>query len=343
MFENNPVYEAACRLFSDMASRLQGSGAPRPDTLARTWPELEANGFTLPTVALEQGGGGGEIEDELAVLHALGYSGLLLPLAESSMAGACLSGLGLAVPAGPIAVALAAAGEVVYERGRLRGRVTRVPWGAFADRVLVQVGTSIYMVDRSEAAVDRASNLAEEPRDTLRFDSVPAECIASGVDEEALHFHGALLRSAQTCGAAHKAMELTIAYSRTRQQFGKPLAAFQAVQHQVAAATGQLLAAQTMLVAAYASRAKGHNSVREIASARIQADLAAAECCAVGHQVHGALGYTMEYPLHWFTRPMQAWRAEYGNHSYWSSRLADDFASLATEDLWSYVTDGQTG
>ncbi|PRC52953.1 acyl-CoA dehydrogenase, partial [Mycobacterium sp. ITM-2017-0098] len=78
-------------------------------------------------------------------------------------------------------------------------------------------------------------NMIGEPRDlvvadpgSLRGDPVSADVVA------ALRLKSALVRSIQVCAALDRALELSIEHTTSREQFGRPLAKFQAVQHQIA-------------------------------------------------------------------------------------------------------------
>ena len=58
-----------------------------------------------------------------------------------------------------------------------------------------------------------------------------------------------------------------------------------------------------------------------IAAAKLRTGEAASNGAAIAHQVHGAMGFTQEYPLHYATRRLWSWRDEFGNESYWAERL----------------------
>jgi acyl-CoA dehydrogenase len=56
---------------------------------------------------------------------------------------------------------------------------------------------------------------------------------------------------------------------------------------------------------------------------------------ATAHQVHGAIGFTQEYPLHRFTRRLIAWRAEFGTDRFWAERLGRQVAAIGADSVWS--------
>ena len=110
---------------------------------------------------------------------------------------------------------------------------------------------------------------------------------------------------------------LTVAYAGERRQFGRPIAAFQAVQQQLCHdRPGRVLVA-----VAAVDGARSLPGVFEIAAAKAIASRAALTATRAAHQVHGAMGMTQEYRLHHFSRRLWAWRSEYGDEQQWAGRL----------------------
>ena len=98
------------------------------------------------------------------------------------------------------------------------------------------------------ADVAKGKNIANESRDSLTFDNVrlssdQAAPVAGGVSRGALYRRGALARATMMSGALEKAMDLAVTYAQERQQFGRPISKFQAVQQNLAVLAGQTAAA----------------------------------------------------------------------------------------------------
>jgi hypothetical protein len=149
----------------------------------------------------------------------------------------------------------------------------------------------------------------------------------------------ALARAGQMAGAISAALTLSVEYTRQRQQFGKPLAAFQAIQQQLAVLAEE--AAASRAAAAAASRAADRGeAVFEIASAKLRCNIAAGSAASIAHQVHGAIGFTMEYNLQKFTRPLWLWRSEYGNDRHWADIIGKLVASRGADGFWPGLTSG---
>lgn len=144
----------------------------------------------------------------------------------------------------------------------------------------------------------------------------------------------ALLNAARISGAIRWVFERTAIYATERVQFGKPLGKQQAVQQMLALLADHSLAATAITDAAAAS-----TSPRLIAAAR--ARLGEASDCAieVGHQVHGAIGFTREYALNYRTRNLIAWRDQYGSVLEWKASLAKMFVGSTREGFWPAITE----
>jgi alkylation response protein AidB-like acyl-CoA dehydrogenase len=161
------------------------------------------------------------------------------------------------------------------------------------------------------------------------------------VDGDLLLRLGALARSAQMVGAMEAALELALLYVNDRVQFGRPIAKFQAIQHQLALCAEQVAAAGVALeAAAEAVGAASGQSDFAVAAAKIRAGEAAGKVAEITHQVHGAIGFTHEYPLHRLTRRLWSWRDEFGTESDWSIALGRRVAAAGADALWPMITAG---
>ena len=65
---------------------------------------------------------------------------------------------------------------------------------------------------------------------------------------------------------------------------------------------------------------------------------AAGKGAEIAHQVHGAMGYTREHNLHYSTRRLWSWRDEFGNESYWQTRLGRAVAAAGADALWPMLS-----
>jgi acyl-CoA dehydrogenase len=133
-------------------------------------------------------------------------------------------------------------------------------------------------------------------------------------------------------------LAMSVQYVSEREQFGRPLARFQAIQHLVADVASETALANAAVDAAVAEMASGHGDLDRlelaVAIARSVVGHAASVVVRNAHQVHGAIGTTLEHRLHEFSKPVLAWRMEFGSVREWDERLTAMVSGAG--DLWSY-------
>lgn len=192
-------------------------------------------------------------------------------------------------------------------RWQLTGTKAAVPFAEHAHRVLVPArtpqGTGVFIVDpRSEGvALQRTPSAGGTPEYTLRLDAAAGELLGddhSGAAAAALRAYTLAGAAALGDGALAGALELTTVHLRTRHQFGKPLATFQAVAQQIAdvyVASRTVHLATQSAVWRLASALDAHDEL-ELAGYWLAAEaLPAMRTC---HHLHGGLGVDVTYPLH---------------------------------------------
>jgi len=102
---------------------------------------------------------------------------------------------------------------------------------------------------------------------------------------------------AQMLGVAQSALENATRYTKERKQFGKPIAEFQAVQHQLAYCATYLEAARLLVYNAARLKDAGKPFVKEAAMAKLYSSEAAEFITSAGVELYGGYGYTTEYPV----------------------------------------------
>lgn len=341
--------DTVTRLFTDLVTKELIESAERGAWPEKLWRALEEGGLTLPLVPEAQGGAGGTWADAHVVVRAAGRHAAPVPLAETIVAAWLLAGAGLEVPSGPLTLAPVRREErlALARQGagwRLSGTATRVPWGAAARHVVVlteaEGQTMVALVATRAARVVADRNLALEPRDTLAFEGAPVVAAAPASPRgsaPAIEVYGALVRSAQMAGALEALIEQSVRYAGERRQFGRPIGSFQAIQHQLAVLAGQVAAAGIAAEQAFHAADRGDPAF-EVAVAKIRTGEAAGLGAALAHQVHGAIGFTYEHSLHFSTRRLWSWRAEFGSESYWASRLGRRILGRGPDALWPDLT-----
>ncbi|GAA4825232.1 hypothetical protein GCM10023201_09520 [Actinomycetospora corticicola] len=278
------------------------------------------------------------VAEQVEAARALGAGVAEGPTVEDLVARRVLTAADLPVPDGLLTVAFDDR-VVVRDAGEshvvLDGELTRVPWGRSAPTVLVTRGAHgplAVLLEVTEPVVGKGENLAGEPRDSLTLHEVTVA--ASPLDPEAAlgAWHRlALLRAALIAGAARRASELAIEHVRTREQFGKPLASFQAVKQSVAE-----LVEEVALVEAAVAVGAERGGEFGVAVAKAQASASVAEITRIAHQLHGAIGFTERSALRFATTRLWSWRDEDGDERAWAGRLGA--LAVGTDDLWGLVT-----
>ncbi|MGA2410523.1 MAG: acyl-CoA dehydrogenase family protein, partial [Candidatus Binataceae bacterium] len=288
------------------------------------WERLEAQGLLQPSAIAEGADAAEGLEIEAAVLRATAASALPLPVAETALAGWFLARHGIDTPAGPLTVASFSADEKLsYQGGRVSGTLNRVSWGTKAHGIVALAGGTLLLLDPQSGTITSGVNMASEPRDTFAFSNATPLAVGGSADQDQMLCRCAAVRALQLAEAAARALEISVEYAGQRKQFGKPIGGFQAIQHQLAAAAGEVASARVAAQQAYLALAADKNVLFACAIAKARANDAAGAVARIAHQVHGAIGFTQEYQLHRFTRRIQSWRGEYGASAFWNRRLGE--------------------
>jgi acyl-CoA dehydrogenase len=298
------------------------------------WRTLEGLGLPLVSVPETAGGSGGTLAEACELLFLLGRAAAPVPVAETLLGGWLLAASGLPVPDGPLTVGPVRAGDHVEahpegDRTVLTGRLGGVPWARAAGYLVVLAddgagGGRVAVVPASSWVATPGRNLAGEPRDEIVLTEVAVPAAATvaapdGVTVETLLARGALTRAALMAGALHRVAEMTVAYAGERHQFGKPINSFQAVQNLVVQVAEQAECAALAVMAA--ALRFDEDPGAHAAVAKATAGRAAQLASRMAHEVHGAIGVTLEHDLGLFTRRLHAWAGEFGSARHWNTVL----------------------
>lgn len=343
---DNIIVDTATRIFRDLCEPATVNEAEAGVWPQALWAALEESGLPLAWVPEEFGGAGAAMADGFAVLRAAGRFTVPVPLAETLMAGWLLARAGIDVPGGPATIApVHADGHIVLGAdGKLAGRARQVPFARNAGHlaVLAHRGSEavVALVATSGLPIGHANSLAGEPRDTVSFDGAVPEAVKSAlIDEDTIQRLGAAVRLQQMAGALEKILDQSVQWALDRSQFGRPIAKFQAVQHNLATLAGEVAAAGAAADLAAEACAGPEPRAAEVAIAKVRGGEAAGNAAAIAHQVHGAIGFTYEHSLHHATRRLWAWREEFGNEAAWAMRLGRLVAAEGADRLWPFITE----
>ncbi len=303
---------------------------------ADLWRMVEDAGFTHALVSEAACGAGAAWADVFTMFRAAGRYAAPIPFGETVVANWLMDKAGMDIPAGPTTIATP---HLEIAGGKASGRLAGAAFGRHASHILVVAGEAptVMLFERASLPMTPGLNVGREPCDDFVLDGVApvaAAPLPDGLPADALLRGGALVRAAQMAGGLQHLLDLSLRYAEDRSQFGRPIAKFQAIQHQLA-----VLAEHTSLalIAADAAFAFADNGLPEtpVASAKIVAGEAATAGAAIAHAVHGAIGVTYEHSLHFTTRRLWAWRSEFGSERYWSQRLGRSIASRPAAQFWT--------
>ncbi len=125
-------------------------------------------------------------------------------------------------------------------------------------------------------------------------------------------------------GAAQHVLDMTVQYATERQQFGSAIGSFQAVQHHCANMAIDVLGSRFIAYEAIWLLSANREAAQEVAMAKAWVSEAYERVCALGHQVHGAIGFTQEHDLHLFSEHAMTASLAYGDPDHHFDTLADD-------------------
>jgi alkylation response protein AidB-like acyl-CoA dehydrogenase len=294
-------------------------------TAWRALADMGYLGLCLPTTA----GGQGLGPVELAIVcEEMGRACAPGPFLDVTLAGAVLATAGgqeallgdLAAGRRLVVLArddapFAGRAEAVtrFANGRVRGRKFFVPFAAEADAILVTAPEAVALVSGPFEAtplqtMDLAQRFGEVAFDHAATFIGPATLLGT-VDRLAAVGAGAML-----LGLMSRALERTIEYTQTRQAFGRPIAAFQALQHRMA---DMLLRAESTRSAVYRAAwclaTNDADAPIACAAAKAYAGDAARHVCGEAVQMHGGIGFTWELELHLYLKRAKTLEQHYGS------------------------------
>jgi len=316
--DNDLLTDAASHLLAQecTAGIVRDIEGGNRDSARALWGHIEDAGFADALVDEAYGGAGLGLAHIAGLLSRCGAHAFPLPLADTLIGRALLAHAGHARPSGTLALA----------KGRLLddGSVHAVVDGGWiADSALVQLGEAWHVLALHAARRQAHAFILDC---TARWEASLVNDARSMVislpDDLDLHVLRAPLLAAQMSGAMGAILERTLEYANNRQQFGRPIGKFQAVQNQLAVMSEHVFAARMAAQLGCVSSTPFPTRLQAaIAKARCsEAALAAIE---TSHAVHGAIGITDELDLHLFTRRLQAWRQSSGSESYWHIKAGE--------------------
>ncbi len=361
------VTRLAAEVLSGRGDSAAGEpGSPAADFDTFRWKELAQAGLLSLALPAGLGGDGLGVQATAALLTEVGRSGAripalatlalgVLPVARcesASLRAQLLAGVATGhtiltaairepsdpMPAAPRTVLTRAGGRLP---ATLSGLKTGVPYAAAARWILVpasaagagrdRTGTVVAVVepDADGLSCQRTRSSSGLPEYTIRLEQTPVLAVLDGCDAAGLYRLAVAGACAAGDGVLAAALELTAGHVRVREQFGLPLASFQAVAQQIADvyASSRTLHLATMSACWRLDSGRDAGRDTDVAAYWLaQYGPAALQTC---HHLHGGLGMDVTYPLPRYSALMTDLVALVGGADYCLDRLAAREAGAA--------------
>lgn len=223
------------------------------------------------------------------------------------------------------------------EEYALSGTAMFVPYAHVADEILVvaQHGDdpdrlTAFLVPTGDVTTEALDTVGPDHDRRVIFDGsrvtdaqiVGAEGYGQEVVETAAAY-GAAATCAEMVGGAQRVLDMTVQYASERQQFDTPIGSFQAIQHHCANMGVDVLSSRLMAFEAIWHLAAGLDAAESVAMAKGWVSDAYRRVCALGHQVHGAIGFTAEHELNHYLRHAISRELAFGDGAHHWGQIAD--------------------
>ena len=134
---------------------------------------------------------------------------------------------------------------------------------------------------------------------------------------------GAVGKCAEMSGGGQEVLDMTVEYAKQRTQFGRPIGTFQAIQHHCANMATDVEGAKFITYQAAWKLSEGLPAEREVAMAKAWVSEAYRRVCALGHQSHGAIGFTKEHNMQLYSRRAKAAELAFGDADLHLEKVAE--------------------
>jgi alkylation response protein AidB-like acyl-CoA dehydrogenase len=266
------------------------------------WREMAELGWPGIFIGEEHGGQGLGTVELMILLEELGYALAPSPYLSNAIAGLLIRHAGSDEQRERWLPGIAAGTELGAAGASHGGRALVPDAGAAAVVVAVDGAEA-----RLRAAPADAEALAsiDSTRPLFRVPSADGEelpgDVAGGLDR------AAVATAAELVGVAQRALEMAVEYARERQQFGRPIGAYQAISHRCAQMLLEIEGARSVTYhAAWAADHEPETLPLAASMAKAYASDAGQRVTASALQVHGGIGFTWEHDLHFFLKRANA-------------------------------------
>ena len=211
----------------------------------------------------------------------------------------------------------------------INGTKLYVPNAHVSDYLVVAARTgdaegdvSLFIVPRSTSGVSQTllKTIASDRQSEVVFENatVPASALLGELNggwdtiERVLQW-GAVGKCAEMVGGGRQVLDMTVDYAKERVQFGRPIGSFQAIQHHCSNMATEVEASRHITFQAAARISDGLDAAKEVAMAKAWVNDSYRRVCDLGHQCHGAIGFTKEHNMQLYSRRAKAAELMFGD------------------------------
>jgi len=221
----------------------------------------------------------------------------------------------------------------------MQGTRLLVPYAHVADRMIVCAkaagaageGSTLFQVEKGAGQeIVPLETMSGGKTFALVFEGteVHSDSIIGTVGQGAVYIHRILpkviaLKCAEMLGGLQRVVAMTVGYVKERRQFGAPLGSLQAVQHHCADMATYLETTRLIAYQAASLISEGLPCEKEVAMAKAWCSDAYKQATWIGHQLHGGIGFTEEYDLHFFYKHAKESELAFGDARSHRAAVAD--------------------
>lgn len=307
---------------------VRAAWEPPADGDRSRWRAMAALDFPAGSIPSEHGGLGLGDDALVGLLEEAGYAALPEPLLETvGVVGPVIRDHGTPEQRERWLPAIAAGDAMAT--AQLMG-ATQAPFGAVADVALVEVDGELHLVPAESMEAERVPSMDGSRHTAVlraRTDGSTRMSVAAHEDANRRAAAGAAV---VLNGLSRRMLDMSVAYAKEREQFGRVIGSFQAVKHMLAEVACAVETARPLAWDAVASMG-GYGAAVASSSAKAAANAAASLASLHALQVHGGIGFTWEHDLHLWMKRARAMEESYGSTRHHHRALGA--ALLSSDDI----------
>ena len=202
-----------------------------------------------------------------------------------------------------------------------------------SEKTKAEDGITLFLVDAKSQGISSTvlKTIANDKLSEVVFDQVrvPKENILGQLDQswpavEMIVKRAAVAKCCEAVGGIQQVLEMTVDYAKERKQFGRPIGSFQIIQHYLSDMATDVDGSRFVTHQAAWMLNQGLPCSKEIAVAKAWTGEASQRVVALAHQIHGAIGVSLDHDLHFYTRQARAAQVTFGDADFHRETVAQE-------------------